>query len=72
MHMVCANVCVCTIFSVIHTRVHMQVGVYNSPHLFHWSEAVLINDVPDLEGWRVSMNAIQEALGDVDRWHSCV
>ena len=43
-----------------------RVGVYNSPHLVHWSEAVLINGAPDIDGWRGSMHAIQAALGDVE------
>ena len=47
-----------------------QVGVYNSPHLFHWSDAVLVDGSPDLEGWRSSMLAIQDALGEVDRCSS--
>ena len=43
-----------------------RVGVYNSPHLVHWSEAVLINGAPDIDGWRGSMDAIQAALGHVE------
>jgi folylpolyglutamate synthase/dihydropteroate synthase len=44
-----------------------KVGVYNSPHLNHYSDAVLVNDRPDLPGWYDSMHTIQEALGGAEK-----
>lgn len=57
---------VCAMVSAALRAAGKRVGVYNSPHLFHWSDAVLIDGEPDEAGWRASMGAIQAALGDID------
>jgi dihydrofolate synthase / folylpolyglutamate synthase len=57
---------VCAMVAAALRAAGKRVGVYNSPHLFHWSDAVLVDGEPDEAGWRASMGAIQAALGDVD------
>jgi len=57
---------VCAMVAAALRAASKRVGVYNSPYVLHWSDAVLVDGRPDEAGWRASMRAIQAALGAVD------
>lgn len=55
---------VCAMIASVLGAAGKKVGVYNSPHLFHWSDAVLVDGNPDVDGWRASMREIRQALAN--------
>jgi dihydrofolate synthase/folylpolyglutamate synthase len=61
---------VCAMIAAALRAAGKRVGVYNSPHLVHWSESVTIDDEPNLDAWRASMRDIQRALGGVEHARS--
>ena len=53
---------VCAMVAAVLRAAGKRVGVYNSPHLFHWSEAVLVDGASDVLSWRASVRSVQRVL----------
>lgn len=57
---------VCAMIAASLRRAGLRVGVYNSPHVRHWSDAVTVDGRSDPLGWASSVGAVAKAVGGAD------
>ena len=53
---------VCAMMSSVLQAAGYSVGVFSSPHLHHWSEAVTVNGMVNVEAWRRAVGKVQRQL----------